>query len=223
MNAAMDAFTNHQMLRGANAMRVCASKKAKLRLDERALQARPDMSKAKLQSLIMQGKVKVDATRVTKAGTRVSEHSSISVDDSAEKYVNRASHKLLTALDHFGVLVYNRAALDSGLSTGGFTDVLLQRGASCVYGIDSGRCQVHERIASDTRVHVMERTNLRHLQPHQLNQPVQLATLDLSFISVLKVLPAVHQVLDGTRAYIFCFNLLEEEKKEKKNIETCKI
>lgn len=119
------------------------------------------------------------------------------------KYVCRAGHKLEAALDAFGVDPSGRVCLDAGLSTGGFTDCLLQRGAAAVYGVDVGYGQVAERIRTDPRVVVMERTNVRHLTASQMpplpgtaNAPlVDLVTLDLSFISVLKVLPAVVAVM----------------------------
>ena len=98
---------------------------------------------------------------------------------------HRAGLKMEAALDNFGVDPSGRVAMDSGLSTGGFTDCLLQRGAARVYGVDVGYGQVAERIRTHERVVVMERTNLRHLD--SLPEPVSLVTLDLSFISVLKV------------------------------------
>ena len=100
------------------------------------------------------------------------------------RFVCRAGYKLEAALDLFNVCVKGAVALDAGLSTGGFTDCLLQRGAARVYGVDVGYGQVAERIRTDARVVVMERVNLRHLEG--LPEPVDVATLDLSFISVLK-------------------------------------
>lgn len=103
----------------------------------------------------------------------------------------RAGYKLEAALDHFGVEVTGKRALDSGISTGGFTDCLLQRGAEHVIGVDVGYGQVAERVRQDSRVTILERTNVRHLQLSDLPEglPVDLVTLDLSFISVLKVVP----------------------------------
>lgn len=119
------------------------------------------------------------------------------------KYVCRAGHKLEAALEAFAVNPTGLVCLDAGLSTGGFTDCLLQRGAAAVYGVDVGYGQVAERIRTDPRVVVMERTNVRHLQASQMPALpgtacaplVDLVTLDLSFISVLKVLPAVMTVM----------------------------
>ena len=117
--------------------------------------------------------------------------STVKIDIIAEnpKFVCRGGLKLEKALEEFDIDVEGKVALDSGLSTGGFTDCMLQGGAVKVYGVDVGYGQVAEKVRVDPRVVVMERTNLRYLQP--LPELVDLATLDLSFISVLKVLPVV--------------------------------
>jgi 23S rRNA (cytidine1920-2'-O)/16S rRNA (cytidine1409-2'-O)-methyltransferase len=119
-------------------------------------------------------------------------------DFTEPKYVSRAGFKLEKALDHFAVDVTGLVALDAGISTGGFTDCLLQRGIAKVYGIDVGYGQVHEKIRNDPRVILKERTNLRHLR--DVGGLVDLVTLDLSFISLVKVMDAVCAVLkkDGT-------------------------
>ena len=162
---------------------------AKARLDELALLEYPEYSRNVVQSWIAQGKVLVNGQPVTKAGTKLRPDVKILITAETPKYVCRGGLKLEKALDEFEIDPNNLIALDSGLSTGGFTDCLLQRGATRVYGVDVGYGQVHEQIRTDPRVTVMERTNLRYLQP--LPESVDLACLDLSFISVLKVLPAV--------------------------------
>ena len=125
-----------------------------------------------------------------KASASVPHDARIAIADAAQlRYVSRAGLKLEKALDAFQVDVTDLVCLDAGLSTGGFTDCLLQRGAKRVYGIDVGTAQVHEKLANDERVVVMEQTNLRTLE--SLLEPIDLVTLDLSFISVLKVLPNV--------------------------------
>ena len=118
---------------------------------------------------------------------------SIRVDSEMPKYVGRAGFKLEKALDHFEIDVHGLVVLDAGISTGGFTDCLLQRGAKKVYGIDVGYGQLHEKIRSNERVSVHERTNLRTLEG--VGERVDLITLDLSFISVLKVMDAVCKLL----------------------------
>ena len=142
-----------------------------------------------VQSWIAQGKVLVDGQPVTKAGTKVKPTVKVDIIAEQPKFVCRGGLKLEKALDEFDIDPTGLIALDAGLSTGGFTDCMLQRGAVKVYGVDVGYGQVAEKVRVDPRVVVMERTNLRYLQP--LPDLVDLVTLDLSFISVLKVLPAV--------------------------------
>lgn len=141
----------------------------------------------------MQGKVLVNGKIVTKSGTPVALDAHVELTVQELKYVGRAGFKLEKALDTFGIDVKDLVVMDAGLSTGGFTDCLLQRGAKRVYGVDVGYGQVHEKIRTDPRVVVMERINLRHLE--SLPELVDLVTLDLSFISVLKVMDAVLRVL----------------------------
>lgn len=167
--------------------------KAKMRLDARIAQIYPDLSKTYIQSMIMQGKVTVNGTKITKSGTQVSFEDEIVVDLTVPKYVSRAGLKLEKALQEFSVDPKGMIVMDAGLSTGGFSDCLLQHGAQKIYGIDVGYGQVHEKIRHDDRVVVMERTNLRNLE--SLPEMVDLVTLDLSFISVLKVMDAVKKVL----------------------------
>lgn len=165
----------------------------KQRLDAVLAALFPQHSRTLLQSLIMQGKARVNEQVVTKPGTPVPADATVTLDDAMPKYVSRAGFKLEAALDHAGLDVTDLVVLDAGLSTGGFTDCLLQRGARRVYGVDVGHGQVHEKMARDERVVVMERTNLRHLE--HLPEKVDLATLDLSFISLLTVMPAVVNLL----------------------------
>jgi 23S rRNA (cytidine1920-2'-O)/16S rRNA (cytidine1409-2'-O)-methyltransferase len=127
----------------------------------------------------------VDDRPVTKAGTPVSVSANVAIKAEQPKYVCRAGLKLEAALQHFHVDPTARRALDAGLSTGGFTDCLLQHGAAEVIGVDVGYGQVAERVRTDPRVIVMERTNFRHLRRSDLPGArfVDLVTLDLSFIS----------------------------------------
>lgn len=167
--------------------------KVKKRLDELVHEQVPQYSKRQVQSWIIQGKVTVDGKVITKPGTQLVPGLPISLHIEEPKYVSRAGFKLEKALDHFSIDVRDLVALDAGLSTGGFTDCLLQHGARKVYGVDVGYGQVHEKITSDPRVIVLERTNLREL--FDVGEPVDLITLDLSFISVLKVVDAVKRLL----------------------------
>ncbi|QDZ20841.1 rRNA methyltransferase [Chloropicon primus] len=166
------------------------------RLDELCREAFPQHSRSLLQSWIMQGKVTVDGKTVTKSGFLVSSSSKVVIKASEPKYVCRAGLKMEAALEAFDVDVAGKTVLDSGLSTGGFTDCLLQNGAARVYGVDVGYGQVAEKIRVDERVVVMERVNLRYLAESDLPEKVQIVSLDLSFISVLKVMDAITQVLE---------------------------
>lgn len=166
---------------------------AKMRLDQLLLQQLPHLTRNQASSFIMQGKVRVDGKVVTKPGASVSADALVECDQEKPKYVSRAGFKLEKALAAFGVNVQDKVVLDAGISTGGFTDCLLQNGAKKIYGIDVGYGQVHEKVANDERVVVMERTNLRELK--ELPEKVDLVTLDLSFISVLKVIDAVKNLM----------------------------
>ncbi|XP_045787978.1 hemolysin A-like [Trifolium pratense] len=174
--------------------------KKKKRLDEACLEKYQQYSRSIIQSWILQGKVYVNGKVINKAGTPVSEKSVVEIIAEVPKYVCRAGHKLEGAIEQLGVDVAGKVALDSGLSTGGFTDCLLQYGASHVYGVDVGYGQVAEKIRKDERVSIIERTNLRYLK--ELPQKVDLVTLDLSFISILTVMPAVVSVMKEDAALV---------------------
>lgn len=165
-------------------------KGGKMRLDELCVAMWPEHSRKTIQSWILQDKVLVNDQVVSKAGAQVRPSDKISLLAEELKYVSRAGWKLEAALDHFGIILEGKAALDSGQSTGGFSDCLLQRGVKHVYGIDVGYGQLHHKVRSDPRVTVIERTNLRTLGPDVVPR-VDIACLDLSFISVLKCVPAV--------------------------------
>jgi len=139
----------------------------------------------------MAGTVEVDGRRVDKPGTPVTEAAGLSVLAPKEPFVSRAGRKLAAALDHFGIDPAGRVCLDVGASTGGFTDCLLQRGAARVYAVDVGYGQLDLRLRQDPRVVVMERVNARHLEPDDLPEPASLIVVDVSFISLAKVVPAL--------------------------------
>ncbi len=142
----------------------------------------------------MAGLVHVDGQRVDKAGTQIAATAALHVKE-REPYVSRAGRKLAAALDHFEVDPQNLICLDIGASTGGFTDCLLQRGARRVYAVDVGYGQLDARLRSDPRVIVMERVNARRLDPADFPEQAELAVLDVSFISLVKILPAVTPLL----------------------------
>jgi 23S rRNA (cytidine1920-2'-O)/16S rRNA (cytidine1409-2'-O)-methyltransferase len=142
----------------------------------------------------MAGRVRVDDKPVTKPGSPVGKSGAVHVVPGPE-HVGRGAWKLEGALDRFGVDPRGLVAVDIGASTGGFTEVLLERGARKVYAVDAGRAQLHERLRADPRVVVLERTNARYLK--SLPEACDLATIDVSFISVIKILEAVPSLLRG--------------------------
>lgn len=139
----------------------------------------------------MAGTVEVEGRRVDKPGTAVSGEARVAVLAPKEPFVSRAGRKLAHALDHFDLDPAAQICLDVGASTGGFTDCLLQRGAARVYALDVGYGQLDHRLRTDPRVVVMERINARNLEPDALPEPCDLITIDVSFISLLKIVPAL--------------------------------
>jgi 23S rRNA (cytidine1920-2'-O)/16S rRNA (cytidine1409-2'-O)-methyltransferase len=168
---------------------------ARVRLDHLLVERGLARSRAEAQALVHAGDVELDGERRLKPGQLVAADAPITLRD-RPRWASRAGAKLEHALDSFGVDPTGLACLDAGASTGGFTDVLLGRGARIVYAVDVGRAQLVQRLRDDPRVVSMERTNLRDLR--DLPEPVDLATLDLSFISLRLVLPAVHGLLAPT-------------------------
>lgn len=146
-------------------------------------------SRHRAQAMILAGAVKVDGSRVLKAGKLIYPDSTIEIDRPEDEYVSRGALKLAAALDTFQLQVDGKTAVDVGASTGGFTDVLLRRGARRVYAIDVGYGQFSWRLRQDPRVVVMERTNFRHLDA--LPEPTELAVVDVSFISLALILPTL--------------------------------
>jgi 23S rRNA (cytidine1920-2'-O)/16S rRNA (cytidine1409-2'-O)-methyltransferase len=151
-------------------------------------------SRERAQALVAAGLVELDGVRATSADQRVGATTTIRLLGRDHPWASRGGLKLAPALDAFGVVCTDRVCLDAGASTGGFTDVLLSRGASLVYAVDVGRGQLDPRLAGDPRVHVMDRTNLRSLTSLPGPAP-ELVTLDLSFISLRLVVPAVVRVI----------------------------
>jgi len=148
-------------------------------------------SRARARDLIKRGLVRVDGETVTKAGALVGEYAQISVTGEDARYVSRAAVKLVAGLDAFGLDPTRRVALDVGASTGGFCQVLLERGAARVYAVDVGRGQLHPSLASDPRVISLEQRDARDLTPADVPEPPGAITVDVSFISLRLVLPHV--------------------------------
>jgi 23S rRNA (cytidine1920-2'-O)/16S rRNA (cytidine1409-2'-O)-methyltransferase len=149
-------------------------------------------SRQQAAELIVAGRVTVDGMPAAKPATAVALTARIAVEGPAERtWVSRGAHKLIGALEVFGIDVQGRRALDAGASTGGFTEVLLDRGAAEVAAVDVGYGQLAWSLRSDPRVTVIERTNVRDLTPELIGGPVDLVVADLSFISLSTVLPAL--------------------------------
>jgi 23S rRNA (cytidine1920-2'-O)/16S rRNA (cytidine1409-2'-O)-methyltransferase len=175
-----------------------ATSAKRVRLDQLLVERGLVETRSRAQALVLAGRVRVgdgDAARADhKPGDLVGPSIPVSVVE-AEPYVSRGGHKLAAALDAFGIDPAGRVCLDVGASTGGFTDVLLQRGAARVYALDVGRGQLAEALRADPRVVSMERTNARTLTAAALPEPVDLATIDVSFVSLAKVLGPVASTL----------------------------
>lgn len=161
------------------------------RLDMEMARRRLAHSREQAQRLIMAGRVRVNSRPAAKPDLRVDSGTPIAVVGDAAEYVSRGAYKLLAALDHFAVNVARRLALDVGASTGGFTDVLLQRGATHVIALDVGYGQLAERLRTNNRVTVVDRTNIRYVTIADLPYSPDLVVVDTSFISLALVLPAI--------------------------------
>ena len=167
----------------------------KTRLDQRVFDLGLAESRERAKALIMAGSVYVNGEKQTKAGAAVADDADIQVKGGKLPYVSRGGLKLEKALDTFGMDPAGLICVDCGASTGGFTDCLLQRGASHVYAVDVGYGQLAWSLRSDERVTVMERTNARNLTADMFPGPMDLAVMDMSFISLGLVLPAVKSLL----------------------------
>jgi 23S rRNA (cytidine1920-2'-O)/16S rRNA (cytidine1409-2'-O)-methyltransferase len=166
----------------------------KIRLDNLLVSKGLAESREKARALILEGKVIVNNSKACKAGTFVGHDSSIEVIQ-ALPYVSRGGVKLEAALTGFSIDVRGAIAMDVGASTGGFTDCLLQNGAERVYAVDVGYGQFAWKLRNDSRVVLLEKTNIRYLQRETIQEPVDIATIDVSFISLVKVVPKVREFI----------------------------
>lgn len=172
-------------------------------------------TREKAHAMILAGKVEVAGRRVEKAGTAVNRDAEVRVLGPAHPYVSRGGVKLAAALDAFAIDPRGLVCLDVGASTGGFTDCLLQRGARRVYAIDVGSGQLDSKLRSDSRVVLRERVNARRLSREHVEEPVDLAAIDLSFISARLVLPAVVPLLSpGGRIIVLVKPQFEAGRRE---------
>ena len=172
--------------------------KIKKRLDVLLVERLYADSRTKAQAIIMSGNVYVNGQKADKPGTSFEETVDIEVRGAVCPYVSRGGLKLEKALRDFGVKPEGYVCSDSGASTGGFTDCLLQQGAKKVFAIDVGYGQLDWKIRSDERVVVMERTNIRYVTPEDLGEPLDLSVIDVSFIGLEIVLPTIKTLLKPT-------------------------
>lgn len=167
----------------------------KERLDILLVERGMTASRERAKALIMEGKVLVDDVPVTKAGSMVNTEARIKLRCEDIPYVSRGGLKLEAALEHFGVNLEGMTAMDVGSSTGGFTDCMLQMGAKKVYCIDVGYGQLSWSLRNDPRVILLERTNIRHLERERIPDVIDFAAIDVSFISLQKVIPKVMEFI----------------------------
>ena len=163
---------------------------SKLRLDQALVARRLAPSRARARDAVKRGAVSIDGKPASKASQMVGPEAVLTLDDPASGYVSRAALKLIHALDHFNFDPSNRTCVDIGASTGGFCQVLLERGATAVYGIDVGHDQMHKRLRGHPRLHVLEGVNARHLNETHVPEPFSGLVSDVSFISLRLALPS---------------------------------
>lgn len=189
--------------------------KVKKRLDVLLTEQGYADTRSKAQAIIMSGQVYVNGQKADKPGVSYEETVELEVRGAVCPYVSRGGLKLEKALRDFGVKPDGYVCSDSGASTGGFTDCLLQQGARKVFAIDVGYGQLDWKIRSDPRVVVMERTNIRYVTPDQLGEPLDLSVIDVSFISLKIVLPAIKELLKPTGQVLCLIKPQFEAGKEK--------
>jgi 23S rRNA (cytidine1920-2'-O)/16S rRNA (cytidine1409-2'-O)-methyltransferase len=170
----------------------------KKRLDQLLVEKELFSSRTKAQAAIMAGQIFVDDQKEDKSGKLIDESAKVEVRGETLPFVSRGGIKLEKALNEFKIEVKGKICLDVGASTGGFTDCLLQRGADFVYAVDVGYGQIDWKLRHSSHVKVIERTNARYLSPHELGMEgpeIELTVIDVSFISLDKILPAVYGCL----------------------------
>ena len=178
--------------------------KVKKRLDVLLVERLYADTRSKAQAIIMSGNVYVNGQKADKPGTSFEETVEIEVRGAVCPYVSRGGLKLEKALRDFGVKPEGYVCSDSGASTGGFTDCLLQQGAKKVFAIDVGYGQLDWKIRNDPRVVVMERTNIRNVTPEDLGEPLDLSVIDVSFIGLELVLPTIKNLLKPGQGQVLC-------------------
>lgn len=210
--------------------------RVKERLDMLLLERGLVVSRERAMALIMEGKVLVDGRAVSKPGTMIKESATVTLKEAGIPYVSRGGLKLSAVIEHFGIDLKDRTAMDVGASTGGFTDCMLKMGAKKVYAIDVGYGQFDWRLRQESRVVLLEKTNIRYLDNDRIPDEIDIATIDVSFISLTKVVPKVMEFLkqkgeivalikpqfELERADVGKGGIVKEEEKRQKAVETIK-
>ena len=179
-----------------NDLRISSNKTMKDRLDKIMVDTGLVKGREWARALIMEGKVFINGSPATKAGMMVDANAVIELKGADIPYVSRGGLKLKAAIDFFSIDLKDKTAMDVGASTGGFTDCMLQMGAKKIYCIDVGYGQIAWSLRNDPRVILLERTNIRHLERKRIPDIIDIATIDVSFISLTKVIPKVLEFLE---------------------------
>jgi len=187
----------------------------KKRLDVLLCELNPELSRQKAQTMIMSGIVYVNNQKELKAGSMFPEDAAVEVRGDTLKYVSRGGLKLEKAMSCFNIDLNGCVCMDIGSSTGGFTDCMLQNGASKVYAVDVGKGQLHYKLRNDERVVVMEKTNIRHVTPDMIPEKIGFASVDVSFISLELVLPVALTLLDERKRMVMLIKPQFEAGREK--------
>ena len=189
----------------------------KQRLDQILYNRKLAESKTKAQAMIMAGQVFVEGKNINKSGFSIRDNATIEIKKLGPKWVSRGANKLLTALEKNKIIVKNKVCIDLGSSTGGFTDVLIQRGAQKVYAIDVGTNQLHEKLKENNKVISLEKTNARYLKKDQFAELIDIMVCDVSFISLKKVIePNLYLLKDESVIIALIKPQFESKKNETK-------
>lgn len=187
----------------------------KKRLDVLICEQYPEYSKSQAQRIIMSGIVYVNNQKELKAGSMFPEDTQVEVRGEGLKYVSRGGLKLEKAMAEFPINLDGKVCMDIGSSTGGFTDCMLQNGASKVYAVDVGKGQLHYKLRNDERVVVMEKTNIRFVTPDMLSDVINFVSVDVSFISLTLVIPVALTLLDDDKSMVMLIKPQFEAGKDK--------
>lgn len=187
----------------------------KKRLDVLLCEKDPSLTRTKAQSLIMSGIVFVDNQKELKAGSMFSEDANVEVRGDKLKYVSRGGLKLEKAVNEFALKLEGKVCMDIGSSTGGFTDCMLQNGASKVYAVDVGKGQLDYSLRKNEKVVVMEKTNIRYVTEDMVEDKINFASVDVSFISLTLVIPVALTLLDENKELVMLIKPQFEAGKEK--------